>query len=131
MAFDVNQYRNARALSPTEKITTQVTSGISRGSMDRYIPVAQYASDSMIGNGLGISNITGLSARRADGVSAMSSSYMRDVYGDNTMRATPEAITKARLNSTESLDFYTKEVNPQSKIMLKKMANVDKTLTAL
>ena len=128
MAFDVNQYRNARALSPTEKITTSVTSNMSGLGRDQYVPVAQHASDSMIGNGLGMSNIIGLSSRRADGVSALNSSHMRDLYGDTTMRASRSDIVKARLNSTESLDFYTNEINPASKISRKKMDNKNKTL---
>ena len=131
MAFDVNQYRNAKVLSPTEKITTTVTSGMSGAGRDQYVSVAQYASDSMIKNGLGQSNLIGIAAKRTDGVASMNASHERDLFGDNTLRADPASIVKARLNHTESLQFFEDEVNPASKIMRKKMNNGTNTMVAM
>ena len=131
MAFDVNQYRNARVLSPVEKITTAVTTNMTGVGRDQYVPVAQHAATSMIENGLGESNLIGVVARRTDGVDAMNASYGRDLYGDNTMRATPAAITKARLNYTASLQYYEQEVNPASKIERKKQQSGINVMVAM
>ena len=122
MAFDVNRYKKVSNLTPTDRAVNTIVKGVVNASTGSAADVAAYTARSMIESGLSQTGASNITANRTDSVRSMSSSTNRDISGDTSLRATPEAISRNRNPGSGSLNHYLQNVNPSTKISNKRKA---------
>lgn len=120
MSFDVNRYKKTGNISPTDRLVSGVVKKVVSAPTRNSADVAQYAATSLLEAGVSSTGTSNITANRTDSVRSMSNASNRDIAGDTSLRATPDAITKNRHTASGSLNNHLLNTNPSTKINAKR-----------